>query len=71
MQTEFDVFMKSFGSEKLKVVKVVKDLTGKSLVDAKNLVESVPAIITEKINKEQAESIKNQLELVGAEVEIK
>jgi large subunit ribosomal protein L7/L12 len=70
-QTEFDVVMTSFGDKKLDVVKVVKNLTGASLMDAKKMVEGVPAKIKEKVSKEDAEKVKAELAAVGATVEIK
>lgn len=70
-QTEFDVMLTSFGDKKLDVVKVVKNLTGASLMDAKKLVESVPAKIKEKVSKEDAQKVKAELEAVGAAVELK
>jgi large subunit ribosomal protein L7/L12 len=70
-QTEFDVVMTSFGDKKLDVVKVVKNLTGASLMDAKKLVEGVPAKIKEKVSKEDAQKVKAELEAVGAAVELK
>ncbi|RMF44261.1 MAG: 50S ribosomal protein L7/L12 [Planctomycetota bacterium] len=70
-QTEFDVVMTSFGDAKLNVVKVVKNLTGASLMDAKKLVEGVPAKIKEGVSKEEAEKIKKELEEAGATVELK
>jgi large subunit ribosomal protein L7/L12 len=70
-QTEFDVVMTSFGDKKLDVVKVVKNITGASLMDAKKLVEAVPAKIKEGASKEDAEKIKAQLTEVGATVELK
>ena len=70
-QTEFDVVMTSFGDKKLEVVKVVKNITGASLMDAKKLVEAVPAKIKEGASKEDAEKIKAQLTEVGATVELK
>jgi large subunit ribosomal protein L7/L12 len=69
--TEFDVVMTSFGDKKLDVVKIVKNLTGASLMDAKKLVEGVPAKIKEKVSKEDAEKVKAELAAVGATVEIK
>jgi large subunit ribosomal protein L7/L12 len=71
VQTEFDVVLTSFGDKKLDVVKVVKNLTGASLMDAKKLVEGVPAKIKEKISKEDAEKVKAELTAVGATVEVK
>ncbi len=70
-QTEFDVIMTSFGDAKLNVVKVVKNLTGASLMDAKKMVEGVPAKIKEGVSKEDAEKVKKELEEAGATVEIK
>ena len=71
VQTEFDVVLTSFGDKKLDVVKVVKNLTGASLMDAKKLVEAVPAKIKEKVSKEDAEKVKAELEKAGAAVELK
>ena len=70
-QTEFDVVLTSFGEKKLDVVKVVKNLTGLSLMDAKKLVESVPGKIKEKVSKEDANKVKAELEACGAQVELK
>ena len=70
-QTEFDVVLTSFGDKKLDVVKVAKNITGLSLMDAKKLVEGVPAKIKEKVSKEDAAKVKAELEAVGAAVEIK
>lgn len=70
-QTEFDVVLKSFGQEKIKVIKVVRALTGLGLKEAKAVVESAPENIKEGITKDEAEDIKKQLEEVGAEVEVK
>jgi len=70
-QTEFDVVLTSFGDKKLDVVKVVKNLTGLSLMDAKKLVEGVPGKIKEKVSKEDAEKVKAELTAVGATVEVK
>ncbi|MCU0879897.1 MAG: 50S ribosomal protein L7/L12 [Pirellulaceae bacterium] len=69
--TEFDVMLTSFGDKKLDVVKVVKNLTGASLMDAKKLVEGAPAKIKEKVSKEDAAKVKAELEAVGAAVEVK
>jgi len=71
VQTEFDVIMTSFGDKKLDVVKVVKNLTGLSLMDAKKLVEGVPAKIKEQVSKEDAEKVKGELTEAGATVELK
>ena len=70
-KTEFDVVMTSFGSEKIKVIKEVRGITGLGLAEAKGLVEGVPAKIKEGISKEDAEALKAQLEAVGATVELK
>lgn len=70
-KTEFDVVMSSFGDAKLNVVKVVKNLTGASLMEAKKLVEGVPAKIKEGVSKEDAEKVKKELEEAGATVELK
>jgi len=70
-QTEFDVIMKSAGAAKLQVVKVVKDLTGLGLKEAKDIVDGAPKAVKEKVSKEEAESVKKQLEEAGAEVELK
>ncbi len=70
-KTEFDVVLTSFGADKLKVVKVVKDLTGASLMDAKKLVEGAPSKLKEAIAKDEAEKIKKQIEEVGGTVELK
>jgi large subunit ribosomal protein L7/L12 len=69
--TEFDVVMTGFGDKKLDVVKVVKNITGSTLMEAKKLVESAPAMIKEKASKEDAEKIKEELEKAGASVELK
>lgn len=70
-QSEFDVVLKAAGQSKLAVVKLVKDLAGVGLKDAKQLVDSAPKAIKEKVSKEEAESLKTQLEEAGAEVELK
>jgi len=70
-QTEFDVVLTSFGDKKLDVVKVAKSITGLSLMDAKKLVEGVPAKIKEKVSKEEAAKVKGELEAVGATIELK
>ncbi|NCB51459.1 MAG: 50S ribosomal protein L7/L12 [Clostridia bacterium] len=69
-KTEFDVVMKSFGAEKIKVIKEVRAITGLGLAEAKALVEGVPAKIKEQISKDDAEALKKQLEAVGAEIEL-
>ena len=70
-KTEFDVVMTDFGSEKIKVIKEVRGITGLGLADAKKLVEGVPAKIKEGVSKEDAEAVKAQLEAAGATVELK
>jgi large subunit ribosomal protein L7/L12 len=70
-KTEFDVILKSAGAQKLNVVKVVKDLTGLGLKEAKDLVDGAPKPVKEKTDKGTAEDIKKKLEEAGAEVEIK
>ena len=70
-QTEFDVVLTGFGDKKLNVVKEVKAITNASLMDAKKLVEDAPATIKEKVDKEEADKIKAQLEEAGASVELK
>ena len=70
-KTEFDVVMTSFGSEKIKVIKVVREITGQGLAEAKATVEGVPAKLKEGVSKEDAEAIKAKLVEVGATVEIK
>jgi len=70
-QTEFDVILKACGPNKINVIKVVRALTSLGLKEAKDLVDSAPKAIKEKVSKEEAESLKAQLEEAGAEVEIK
>ncbi len=70
-QTEFDVILKAAGQSKLAVVKLVKDLAGVGLKEAKELVDSAPKAVKEKVSKEEAEQLKAQLEEAGAEVELK
>lgn len=70
-QTEFDVILKSAGSSKINVIKVVKEVSGLGLKEAKALVDEVPKPLKEKVSKEEAESIKAKLEEAGAEVEVK
>lgn len=70
-QTEFDVILKSAGAGKLNVVKIVKNITGLGLKEAKDLVDGAPAPVKEKVSKEEAESIRQQLVEAGAEVELK
>jgi len=70
-QTEFDVILKSAGNNKIQVIKVVRELTGLGLKEAKDLVDGAPKPVKEKIKKEEAAEVKKKLEEVGAEVEIK
>ena len=70
-QTEFDVILKSAGAAKLGVVKVVKELTGLGLKEAKELVDGAPKAVKEKVSKAEAEQVKAALEEAGAEVELK
>ncbi|HKK63254.1 MAG TPA: 50S ribosomal protein L7/L12 [Bacteroidales bacterium] len=70
-QTEFDVVLNSPGGAKLQIVKLVKDLSGLGLKEAKAVVDSAPAPVKEGVSKDEAESIKTQLEEAGAEVELK
>jgi large subunit ribosomal protein L7/L12 len=70
-KTSFDVILKSPGGAKLQIVKLVKELTGLGLKEAKELVDASPKAVKEGTTKEEAESIKAQLEEAGAEVELK
>ncbi|MBL6962568.1 MAG: 50S ribosomal protein L7/L12 [Bacteroidetes bacterium] len=70
-QTEFDILIKAAGGQKLQVVKVVKEITGLGLKEAKEIVDSAPKAVKEGVSKEEAESFKSRLEEVGAEVELK
>ena len=70
-KSTFDVILKSAGQAKLQVIKVVKEVAGLSLGDAKAIVDAAPKAIKEGISKEEAESIKSALEEAGAEVELK
>ncbi|MFN7301114.1 MAG: 50S ribosomal protein L7/L12 [Bacteroidota bacterium] len=70
-QTEFDVILKSAGASKLNVVKVVKDLTGLGLKEAKDLVDSAPKAVKEKVSKAEAEDLAAKLKEAGAEIEVK
>ncbi len=70
-KTEFDVVLKNAGAKKLEVVKVVKNITGLGLKEAKDLVDGAPQNVKEKVSKEEAESIKAQLVEAGAEIEVK
>jgi large subunit ribosomal protein L7/L12 len=70
-QSEFDVILKAPGGSKLAVVKLVKELTGLGLKDAKELVDGAPKPVKEGVSKDEAEALKAQLEEAGAEVELK
>jgi large subunit ribosomal protein L7/L12 len=70
-KTAFDVILKAAGGQKLAVVKLVKDLTGLGLKEAKELVDGAPKPVKEGVAKDEAESLKKQLEEAGAEVEVK
>lgn len=70
-KTEFDVILKAAGGQKLAVVKVVKSISGLGLKEAKDLVDGAPSPIKEGVSKEEAETVKAQLEEAGAEVELK
>ena len=70
-QTSFDVILKSPGGAKLAIVKLVKELTGLGLKDAKELVDGAPKAVKEGVDKDEAEGLKKQLEEAGAEVELK
>jgi len=70
-QTEFDVILSAIGEKKVNVIKVVRELTALGLKEAKDLVDSAPAPIKEKISKQEAEEIKAKLEEAGATVQIK
>ncbi len=70
-KTAFDVILKSAGASKLAVVKLVKELTSLGLKEAKELVDAAPKAVKEQVTKDEAESLKKQLEEAGAEVEIK
>ena len=70
-KTEFDVILKSAGAQKLGVIKVVREITGLGLKDAKDLVEAAPKAIKEGVSKDEAEKIKADLVAAGAEVEVK
>ncbi|MBW7867618.1 MAG: 50S ribosomal protein L7/L12 [Brumimicrobium sp.] len=70
-KSEFDVFLKNAGGQKLAIVKLVKELTGLGLKEAKELVDAAPCKIKEAVSKDEAESLKKSLEESGAEVEVK
>ena len=70
-KTDFDVILTSFGSAKVGVIKVVREITGLGLKEAKELVEGAPKPVKEGVNKDEAEAIKSKLEEAGASVELK
>jgi large subunit ribosomal protein L7/L12 len=70
-QTEFDVILASAGDQKIKVIKVVREITGLGLKEAKEVVDNAPKPLKEGVSKEEAEEIKGKLEEVGAGVEVK
>ena len=70
-KTELDVVLASFGDEKIKVIKAVREITGLGLADAKAVVEAAPKAIKEGVSKDEAEELKKKLEEVGAKVELK
>jgi large subunit ribosomal protein L7/L12 len=70
-KTKFDVILKNAGGQKLQIVKLVKDLTGLGLKEAKAVVDAAPGPVKEGVTKDEAEAIKNQLVDAGAEVELK
>jgi large subunit ribosomal protein L7/L12 len=70
-QTEFTVMLTDFGANKIQVIKVVRELTGLGLKEAKDLVEGAPKAVKENVNKEEADAAKAKLEEAGAKVEIK
>lgn len=70
-QTEFDVVLESTGDKKINVLKVVRELTGLGLKEAKEVVDSAPKVVKEKVKKEDAEAMKAKLEAEGAKVSIK
>lgn len=70
-KTEFTIELKNVGSQKIQVIKVVREITGKGLKEAKDLVEGAPQVVKENVKKEEAEEIKKKLEEAGATVELK
>ncbi|MWC28315.1 50S ribosomal protein L7/L12 [Paenibacillus sp. MMS18-CY102] len=70
-QTEFDVILNNAGASKINVIKVVREITGLGLKEAKEVVDNAPKALKEKVSKEEAESIKAKLEEAGASVEVK
>lgn len=70
-KSEFNIHIKSIGKNKVSVIRAVRSVTSLGLKEAKDLVESAPVLLKEKVNKEEAESLKKTLETAGAEIEIK
>jgi len=70
-QTEFDVILAAAGEKKINVIKVVREITKLGLKEAKDLVDTAPKVVSEKVSKEEAESVKKKLEEAGAVVEVK
>ena len=70
-KTEFDVVLASFGDEKIKVIKAVREITGLGLAEAKGVVEGAPKTLKEAVSKDEAEELKKKLEEAGAKVELK
>ena len=70
-KTEFDVVLAEVGSEKIKVIKVVREITGQGLAEAKATVEGAPKALKEGVSKDEAEALKKQIEEVGGKVELK
>ena len=70
-QTEFDVLMKAIGGNKINVIKAIRAITSLGLKEAKAMVESAPVVVKEGVSKDEAETVKKQLEEAGAEVEVK
>ena len=71
VQTEFDVILKSAGSSKIGVIKVVREITGLGLKEAKALIDGAPKAVKEQVSEDEANAVKEKLEAAGAEVEIK
>lgn len=70
-KTEFNVELKNAGSQKIQIIKLVREITGKGLKEAKDMVDKAPQVLKEKVKKEEAEEMKKKLEAAGAKVEIK
>jgi large subunit ribosomal protein L7/L12 len=70
-KTEFDVFMNSFGANKIKVIKAIREVTGLGLKEAKAVVDGAPGVVKEAATKDEADAMKEKLEAAGAEIELK